>query len=199
MNMCWRCKLNMKEFRIHGRGGQGSVVTAELIAIAAFENGYESQAFPDLGGGGERRGAPVQAFARVSDKPVRLKCAIEKPNFVIIQDVSLIGIVDLLKGIEKDGIILINTEKSIDELGWEVDEGIDLYIFPATKTALEVLGKPLMNTSMLGALAEICEEISVESLQKAVKKKFPGEIGEKNAKAVQVANEKTKEIWQMIT
>jgi len=185
----------MKEFRIHGRGGQGSVVTAELIAIAAFENGYESQAFPDLGGGGERRGAPVQAFARVSSEPVRLKCAIENPNFVLVQDVSLIGIVDLLKGIEKDGKILINTEKSMEELGWEIDRSLDVYTFPATKTALEVLGKPLMNTSMLGALAEICKEISVESLQKAVKDKFPGELGEKNARAVQVANEKTKELW----
>lgn len=185
----------MKEFRIHGRGGQGSVVTAKLLAIAAYENGYESQAFPYLGGGGERRGAPVQAFARISSKPIRLKCQIEHPHYVLVQDVTLLGQVDVLKGIRENGIVLVNTEKNPADLNWFPPDNIQIYAFPATKNALEVLGKPIMNTSMIGALAVIIEEIDVPSLQFAVRKKFPGKIGEMNARAVETAFNKARKLF----
>ncbi len=186
----------MKEFRIHGRGGQGSVVTAELLAIAAYENGYESQAFPYLGGGGERRGAPVQAFARISKEKIRLKCQIESPHYVLVQDVSLLDTVDILKGIRQDGIVLLNTGKDPAELNWSPQKKLRIYTFPATRIALEVLGKPIMNTSMIGALATMAEEITVASLQNAVRKKFPGELGDKNAEAVEIAYTKALELFR---
>lgn len=185
----------MREFRIHGRGGQGSVVTAELIADSAFRNNFEAQAFPDLGGGGERRGAPVVAFARVSEKPVRKKCAVENPDYVIIQDVSLIGVVDLLEGIKKEGKILINTEEDVENLALDIEENIDTYTFPATKVALEVLEKPIMNTAMLGALCNISEEIDPNSMQNSVRNKFPGGIGEKNAEAVEEAFKRAQKLF----
>ncbi|MEC9488834.1 MAG: 2-oxoacid:acceptor oxidoreductase family protein [Halanaerobium sp.] len=187
----------MKEFRIHGRGGQGSVATAELLAIAAFENGFESQAFPYLGGGGERRGAPVQAFARIDTEPIRLKCQIENPHYVLVQDVTLLGQVDVLKGIRENGVVLVNTELEVGELDWEPGDDLQIYTFPATEIALEILGRPIMNTSMIGALAVILNgEISVESLQKAARRKFPGEVGEKNAEAVEVAFNKARQLFE---
>lgn len=174
----------MKAFRIHGRGGQGSVVTAELLAMAAFKMGSESQAFPYLGGGGERRGAPVQAFARISHNPIRLKCQIENPDYVLVQDVTLLQVVDVFSGLSADGVILLNSEKPPEDLPFHPPPSIAVYTFPATRVALNVLKKPIMNTCMLGALAAICDEIHVDALQYAAVVKFPGELGEKNALAV---------------
>ena len=101
----------LKEIRIHGRGGQGSVVTAELFAIAAFADGKYSQAFPYLGGGGERRGAPVQAFCRISDEYIRMRCKVHSPNYLIVQDPSLIQVVDILCGLRPDGLVIVNSDK----------------------------------------------------------------------------------------
>ena len=95
----------MKEIRIHGRGGQGSVVTAELLAMAAFFSDKYSQAFPYLGGGGERRGAPVQAFVRIDMKPITLHCKIFDPDYVIVKDVTLLEVVDVKAGLKSNGMI----------------------------------------------------------------------------------------------
>lgn len=185
----------MKEFRIHGRGGQGSVVTAELLAIAAFENGFESQAFPYLGGGGERRGAPVQAFARISNTEIRLKSHIENPHFILVQDITLLEKVDILRGVREKGTILLNTEKNPLSLKWNPPPDLQIYCFPATKIALEVLGKPIMNTSMLGALAVLCKEIHIQSLEKALQIKFPEKLANENIQAVKVAYGKAKKLF----
>ncbi len=176
----------MKEIRIHGRGGQGSVVTAELLAIAAFKDGKYSQAFPYLGGGGERRGAPVQAFCRIDEEPIRLKCQITEPNYLIVQDPGLIGLVDIFKGLQPESLVLINSK--------ELPESIDLkqttfriYSFPATAIALQVFQKPMMNTAMIGAFAVLCGDINLEALKKAIEQKFPGETGLKNIEAMEKA------------
>ncbi len=100
----------LKEIRIHGRGGQGSVTAAELIAVAAFEDGKWSQAFPYFGT--ERRGAPVTAFARISDQQIRIRSQIYEPDYVIVQDPSLIPAVDVAGGIKDDGLMIINSEKT---------------------------------------------------------------------------------------
>ena len=105
----------MKELRIHGRGGQGSVTAAELLAIAAFRDKKFSQAFPAFGA--ERRGAPVMAFLRVDDKPIKIRSKVYEPDYVVVQDATLIGVVDFMSGLKEDGILLINTPKSPDELG----------------------------------------------------------------------------------
>jgi pyruvate ferredoxin oxidoreductase gamma subunit len=99
----------MKEIRIHGRGGQGSLVLAQFMAIAALENGKYGQAFPFLGGGGERRGKPIMAFCRLDDQPIRVRSRINEPDYVIVQDATILKEVDVQKGLKPDGLILINT------------------------------------------------------------------------------------------
>ncbi len=178
----------MKEIRIHGRGGQGSVVMAEMLAIAAFEAGKYPQAFPYLGGGGERRGAPVQAFARISDKAITLKEKIQNPDFVIVQDTSIMDIVDVFQGIKPGGTIIINSNKDKDE--YKVDrEDIKIYTVDANKIAIETIGKPIMNTTLLGAFAKITGQISLEALKNTIEERFDGKIAQKNIEAARKAFE----------
>lgn len=174
----------MKEIRIHGRGGQGSVVMAEMIALSAFEEGKYPQAFPYLGGGGERRGAPVQAFARISDKPILVKEKIQNPDIVIIQDITVMDVVDVLGGIKTGGTVIINTDK--DDIKIE-REDLKLYTINASKIASEVIGKPIMNTALLGAFAAVTGEISIDSIKKAILGKFEGSVGNKNVMAAEKA------------
>jgi len=173
----------MKKIRIHGRGGQGSVTAAELLAIAAFEDGKYSQAFPSFGV--ERRGAPVTAFVRLDDKPIRLRSQIHRPDYVIVQDATLVDVVDVASGAKPDGIIMINTEKNADS--FNIDTKASIKTIDATKIALEIIGKPIVNTTLIGAFAGITHEINPESVKKAIKERFPGKVGEKNAQAVQTA------------
>ena len=106
----------MKEIRIHGRGGQGSLVLAQFMAIAALEDGKYGQAFPYLGGGGERRGKPIVAFCRLSDRPIRVRSRIYEPDYVIVQDATILGEIDVEEGLKPDGMVLINTERSVGDL-----------------------------------------------------------------------------------
>jgi pyruvate ferredoxin oxidoreductase gamma subunit len=173
----------LKEIRIHGRGGQGSVVTAEILAIAAFEDGKFSQAFPYLGGGGDRRGAPVQAFLRLSDQPIRLRSKIHTPDYVLVQDPTLIQEVEVAQGLKPGGLLLINSERDSQELG--LASGIRAVAVPATRIALEEIGRPIMNTALMGAFSAITAEVSLPAVLQAIRAKFPGEVGEKNARAAQ--------------
>ncbi|MCG7852622.1 MAG: pyruvate ferredoxin oxidoreductase subunit gamma, partial [Methanosarcinaceae archaeon] len=175
----------MKEIRIHGRGGQGSVTAAELLAVAAFADGRFSQAFPAFGV--ERRGAPVQAFTRISDESIRLRSQVYEPDYVIVQDATLLEVVDVAGGIKDEGIILINTEFSPDKL--ELNTKAKIMTVDATKVALDIIGRPIVNTVLLGAFAGATGEIRPESIENAVKKRFPGKVGEKNAEAIQKAYE----------
>jgi pyruvate ferredoxin oxidoreductase gamma subunit len=109
----------VRELRIHGRGGQGSVTAAELIAVAAFEGGVFSQAFPAFGV--ERRGAPVQAFVRFNDKMIRLRSQVYEPDYIIVQDSTLIKDVNVFMGVKKGGIVIVNTEKKPD---YTVPDGV---------------------------------------------------------------------------
>jgi pyruvate ferredoxin oxidoreductase gamma subunit len=179
----------MKEIRIHGRGGQGSVVTAELLAIAAFESGKYSLAFPFLGGGGERRGAPVQTFVRLDDKPVRLRHKILEPDYVILQDRSLMELLDVTLGLKENGILIINTENPPEELNITTKNNIQVRTVPATKIALEVLGLPITNSAIMGAFAAITGEIGIESIERALSVKFSGAIATKNIAAARTAYE----------
>lgn len=173
----------MKEIRIHGRGGQGSVTAAELLAVAAFADGRFSQAFPAFGV--ERRGAPVQAFTRISDEPIRLRSQIYEPDYVIVQDPTLIEVIDVASGIKEKGIILINSEFSPDTFG--LDTKAKVITVDATKIALDIIGRPIVNTVLLGAFAGATGELRPESIKNAVKERFPGKVGEKNAEAIQKA------------
>ncbi len=172
----------MKEIRVHGRGGQGSLVTAELFAIAAFKDGKFSQAFPYLGGGGERRGAPVQTFVRIDEKPITIRNMIHEPDYVIVKDLSITKVVNVTDGLKKGGLILVNTEKNPKELPF--DRGYRVAAIPATQIAIEETGRPIMNTAIIGAFVAYTKEFSLESLTMAVEEKFSKEIARKNIAAL---------------
>lgn len=174
------------QIRIHGRGGQGSVTAAELLAVAAFHDGNYSQAFPNFGV--ERRGAPVEAFTRLSNKEIRLREQVQNPDYLIIQDPTLLNDPDaILKGSSKAIGVLINTEKDT----WP---GINnVMTVPATKIALDEIGKPFINTALLGAFAAMSDLVTVKSLKKAILERFPKGVAEKNVAALEKAYNFVKE------
>ena len=171
----------MKEIRIHGRGGQGSLVLAQFMAIAALENGKYGQAFPFLGGGGERRGKPIMAFCRLDDQPIRVRSRITDPDYVIVQDATILDEVDVEEGLKADGLVMINTDKDVSQLGLKTQNALTT---SAEDLARRILGRPIINTALLGTFAALSKELSLESVLKAVRSKFPGELGEKNARVV---------------
>lgn len=174
----------MYEIRIHGRGGQGSVTAALLIAKAAFFDEKISQAFPNFGV--ERSGAPVEAFARISDKEIRTRSQIYQPNFIIIQDATLLAQVNVFGGITPETIVIINSNHKIEDIP-HLPKGVKIYLVPATETALAILGKPIVNTLLLGYFAGITKLISFDSVKKAVAERFSGELQTKNLEAVETA------------
>jgi pyruvate ferredoxin oxidoreductase gamma subunit len=173
----------MKEIRIHGRGGQGSVTAAELLAVAAFTDDKFSQAFPAFGV--ERRGAPVQAFTRINDTQIRLRSQIYEPDYVIVQDPTLLEVVDVASGLKDGGILIINSDFEPEH--FELDTKAKIMTVNATKIALDIIGRPIVNTVLLGAFAGATGEIKPESIMEAVKERFPGKIGERNAEAIMQA------------
>ena len=177
----------MYEIRIHGRGGQGVVTAASLLASAVYLNGKFVQAFPSFGV--ERRGAPVQSYVRVSDKPILLRSQIYNPQALIIQDSTLIGDVDVFQGVSKDTVILINSEKSFENIK-DLPKGVTIYTVPGTKIALDYIGKPVLNTVLLGAFARINNIVSKNSIKKAILEKFPSELAKKNIDAMNEAFKK---------
>ncbi|MEE8167378.1 MAG: pyruvate ferredoxin oxidoreductase subunit gamma [Candidatus Hydrothermarchaeales archaeon] len=173
----------MKEIRFHGRGGQGVVTAAEILAVSAFYDGKYSQAFPVFGT--ERRGAPVTAFSRIDDEFIRIRSQIYEPDYIVVQDPSLLDVIDVAEGLKSDGKIIVNTEKSPKKLGLKIKA--EIRTINATKIALEELGRPIVNTTMLGAFVALTKEVSLESLEKAVSRRFPEKLASKNLKAVQAA------------
>ena len=173
----------MREIRFHGRGGQGAVTAADILSVAAFYDGKYCQAFPFFGV--ERRGAPVMAFARINDKFIRQRNQIYEPDYILVQDATLLEVLDVAQGLKPNGKAIINTEKEKDELSLKTDA--EIVTVNATKIALDVLGVPIVNTALLGAFAAITGEVTLDSLKKAVNKRFPEKLAAKNVKAVEVA------------
>ncbi len=173
----------MKEIRFHGRGGQGAVTAARLLAEAAFIEGKYCQAFPFFGA--ERRGAPVVAFTRIDDKPIRIRTEIYEPDYVVVLDPTLLKVIDVAAGLRRGGIVVANTKK--------VPKGIQgkIVAVDATTIAVEILGAPITNTAMLGAFAKATGLVSLDSIVKAIQGKFKGKLGEKNVAAVKAAYERT--------
>jgi pyruvate ferredoxin oxidoreductase gamma subunit len=177
----------MIEVRFHGRGGQGAVTSAELIAQAAIRQGLFAQAFPSFGP--ERRGAPVQAFLRVSDKPIRLRSKVYNPDHVIILDPTLLGTVNCTDGLKPGGFVIINSNKPAGELK-KVFSGYNIAMVDASKIAKEELGVPITNTTMLGALVKATDVVSLESLEGPLKDRF-GVLAQKNINASTRAHKET--------
>ena len=175
---------NLIEIVIHGRGGQGSVTAANLLVAAALKDGNKGvQAFPVFGA--ERRGAPVRAFARISESEIHLRSDIYEPDVVIIQDESIMGIIDTLKGMKKDGKILINTTKSPDE--FDFSNKFHVATVDATGIAIKhgilVGGIPVVNTPILGAVPKVVEKVSLPTIQEVIREKWKGDAGDKNVNA----------------
>ena len=183
----------MFQVRIHGRGGQGVVSAAEMLSIAAFDEGRYAQAFPSFGS--ERMGAPVMAFCRIDDKEIRLREPVLHPDALIIQDPTLLHQVDLFSGVAPGGYILINSTRSIDELGiGDLVSQFDhqhLCTVPASELALKHVGRPLPNAALLGGFAAISGQLRFEAVAKAIQNKFPGKVGAANVAAAQAAYEFT--------
>jgi pyruvate ferredoxin oxidoreductase gamma subunit len=179
----------MIEIRLHGRGGQGAVTSAELLALAAITQGKYAQAFPSFGP--ERRGAPVVAFCRIDDRPIRIRANIYNPDLVLVLDPSILRLINVTSGLKEDGILITNTKYSGKEIRKELGIKYALATVNATKIALEELGLPITNTTMLGSLLKACEIVPLEALIDPLKKRF-GRIAEKNIKAFRRAYEETK-------
>ncbi len=179
----------MFEIIFHGRGGQGAVTSAEMVAHAAISEGKYAQAFPNFGP--ERRGAPVMAFARVDERPIRLRSKIYKPDVAVVLDPSLLEIIDPTAGLKEDGIVIINTHKSIEEIKKQFGYTKRVAVVDASSIAREILKLPITNTTMLGAMVATTDIIDEESMIEPLKERF-GRIAEKNIKVFKRAIEETK-------
>jgi pyruvate ferredoxin oxidoreductase gamma subunit len=175
----------MIEIRIHGRGGQGNVAAAELLAVAAFHDGKFAQAFPSFGA--ERVGAPVQAFVRIDTKKIRIREEVRSPDYLIVQDEYLLHSVPVLDGLKPNGLVLVNTQKGPEELMLKTTATIET--IPATEIAIEIIGRPIPNAIMVGAFCSITGVVSLEAVQKSIMEKFPGAVGENNVAALERAHE----------
>ena len=181
----------MTEVRIHGRGGQGVVTAADLIAFAAFTDGHHAQAFPSFGS--ERTGAPVVSYCRIADKEIRTREPVQEPDLVVVQDATLLAIMDVFSGLKPDGFALVNSAKSADELG--IEEVVAAHpqghvvMIPATEIAKKHLGRPLPNAVMLGGAAALTGLVRLSSVTQAIQNRFHGKVGEGNVAAAVAAYE----------
>ena len=179
----------MIEMRFHGRGGQGAVTSAELVARAAIAAGKYATAFPSFGP--ERRGAPVVAFARVDDQPIRMRSKIYNPDVVIVLDPSLLDIANPTEGLREGGILVLNTSKDSEAIRTRLSYSGKLAIVDAGKIAREVLGLPITNTTMVGALLKGTDLLDAEALEEPFKDRF-GKIAARNIQAMKRAYEETR-------
>jgi len=183
-------KRIMYEIRLHGRGGQGIKVSAHILGRAAFNAGFEVQDFAVYGA--ERRGAPVTSFCRFDRKPVLVRGYIFEPDAVVMLDQSL-DFDMVIKGLKEDGFILVNSNKSGDEIKKRHGMKQRVYTVDATSVAFECLGRPIPNTAILGALVKLIPDITLKHLERAIKEELTieghGDTIKKNLKAARTCYE----------
>jgi pyruvate ferredoxin oxidoreductase gamma subunit len=186
----------MTEVRWHGRGGQGAKTAAYLLAEAAMRDDTFIQAFPEYGP--ERMGAPVKAFVRISDKPIRMHCPVVSPSIVVVLDPTLIKTVNVTEGVPEDGVFIINTPESPAEIRKQlgVQTGT-VWTVPALHIAMETIRRPIPNTVMLGALATATGLLTVEQIKTKVRAQLGGKLKadviEGNMKAIERAAEEVRQ------
>ena len=159
----------MLEIRIHGRGGQGSVTAAQILAISAFYDGKQSQAFPRFGV--ERRGAPVEAFCRIDDKPINIRSQVYTPDLLLVLEPSLLDSVDVTSGLKAGANIIINTSQPIKGNKYSK---FKVHTVDASKVAFDIFNADIVNTAILGAFAKVTGLVSIGAINKAVKDRFAG-------------------------
>lgn len=183
---------DMIEYRIHGRGGQGNVAAAYLLAAAAFEAGWYCQAFPAFGA--ERRGAPVAAFVRIDKMPIQLRSQIRTPDMLIVQDDTLLHDPKITAGLKSGGSMLVNTVQSGEEISQKFS--CRLVCIDATEMALSHIGRPIPNTALLAALLALSSQFPLSALGTALKKRFHGEVLTKNLELIEEAAKTVPEgLW----
>lgn len=181
------------EVRIHGRGGQGVVTAAELLSMAAFDQGLHSLALPSFGS--ERTGAPVMASCRISDRPIRSHDPVTRPSVVVIQDPTLLHNPDVLAGLTRDGTVVVNTSRDpveLGELGVELGPRQRWVSVPATELSRRLLGRPLPNTALVGAVAGVTGLLEPAAVNSAIRRRFIGigpEVAEANIRLADEARE----------
>ncbi|MFC1594034.1 2-oxoacid:acceptor oxidoreductase family protein [Candidatus Omnitrophota bacterium] len=169
----------MKEIKIYARAGQGAITTATILGQALFQEGKYPYAFPHFGAA--RMGAPMNAFVRVDDKPIRLRSQIYEPDYVIIVDATLMRGFDCLTGLQPEGVAVFNEREGIEIPKSKGKQKI--YAIPANKIAMEVIGLPLGNTTLIGAFAAATGEMTLDAVHKAINDRFKGKLAEVNAEA----------------
>lgn len=183
----------MIEVRIHGRGGQGNVVAAYLLATAAFEVGRHCQAFPSFGA--ERRGAPVTAFVRIHDRPILRRSQVQTPDFLIVQDQGLLQVGGVTDGLKERGGIVVNSSHSSEEL--QAQLGRPTVALPATQLAQETLGRPVPNVALLAAFLTVTGLLPLDALVKALGERFKGDVLDRNVRLItQAAQAVPADLWK---
>jgi pyruvate ferredoxin oxidoreductase gamma subunit len=181
--------LMMKEIRVHARAGQGAITTATILANAAFEDGKYALSFPTFGAA--RMGAPMNAFVRIGDAPIRVRSQIYKPDYVLVQDPTLMRGYDVVAGLKPDGLAVINTGKKPSELGLKTKARV--VTVPAARIAKQIMGRAdRVNTALIGAFIAVTGELSLESLERAINSRFSGKAAESNWKALLEAYNEVK-------
>ncbi len=180
------------EYRWHGRGGQGAWTASELLARTALAEGKFIQSFPEFGP--ERMGAPVTAFTRISTEPIRIHSAVYDPDVVVVLDSTLLKTVPVTAGMNRaDAVIVVNSAETPGKVreNLRLEKGT-VWTIPATEIALKILGSPITNTAMLGAVARATSVVSMAGLEKTVKQRFRADLAEKNFAVIRQAYEEAK-------
>jgi 2-oxoacid:acceptor oxidoreductase gamma subunit (pyruvate/2-ketoisovalerate family) len=180
------------EVRWHGRGGQGAWTASELLARAAIAEGKYIQSFPEFGP--ERMGAPVTAFTRISTEPIKIHCAVYDPDVVAVLDPTLLKTVSVAEGLNKEsGNIIVNTKENPAEVRKMLGSNAGkVWTVEASEISMRILGMPITNTAMLGALARVTEVVSLETVEKMINERFRADVAAKNFAVV-------KEAYQGVT
>jgi pyruvate ferredoxin oxidoreductase gamma subunit len=184
---------SMYEIRWHGRGGQGAVTSAKILAEAAFQSGFAGvTSAPSFGA--ERRGAPITASTRLSDEPIRVLSQVTTPDIVVVLDDSLLAVANATAGLKPGGTVIVNTTKSAEDLG--IGDGARVVTSDVTGAAqavgLIVGGQPMVSTAILGTIARSTELITMDALKAAINATFSGSAAAKNYEAAAIAYECTK-------
>ncbi|MCG7840333.1 MAG: 2-oxoacid:acceptor oxidoreductase family protein [Methanomassiliicoccales archaeon] len=182
------------EIRWHGRGGQGAVTANEILAAAALAEGKYIKAFPEFGP--ERMGAPIRAFARISDQPITVHSQVYYPDVVLIIDPTLLKAGKVVEGLKEGGAVIANFPDDNAKLEEIVGRTENVHAVNATKIALEEIGRPMTNTAMLGALVKVTNVVGIDSIIDEMRNKMSGKLSdavvEKNLKAIKRAYEEVQ-------
>lgn len=188
---------NYIEVRWHGRAQQGVVTAAKVLGEACLRSGKYVQAFPEFGP--ERMGAPVRAYNRVSDEPIRLHCQVSDPGYVLIADPTLIGTVNVTEGVPEDAVFIVNTQRSPEEMRKELGlagRKAKVFTVDASNISLDTIGRLMPNTPLLGALAKatgfITLDALIENFKENYSKKFSSKVIEGNVEAMKRGFSETK-------